>query len=54
MVFKPLAPAVQTWLKSDMRVECPESGGFVYVFSLVAVFIYPVGIPLGMVLNPKP
>ncbi|KAJ1484328.1 hypothetical protein T484DRAFT_2517051 [Baffinella frigidus] len=37
------------WLKSDMRVACPESGGFVYVCSIFAIFIYPVGIPLGMV-----
>ena len=35
-------------LRSDMRVQCPERGEFVWVFSLVAIFVYPVGIPVGM------
>jgi len=36
------------WLMSDVQVPCPESGEFVYVFSVIGVILYPLGVPAGM------
>ena len=33
------SPDEQNWLMSDMRVACPERGSFVYIFSVVAIFM---------------